>query len=307
MIFLLSVLVRRPGVRPLAGGHRRGGWRPSSTTSSSWSRGCRSCIGHAADVLTFAVFFAVAMTTGWLTGRVRDQAPADLARAPRRSPRCWPPAAGCRPRPRGEDAAHGAGRTARPPPPAARRSCCCPRATTSSPPPARRRWRRCRAGDMAAARWAWEKGEPAGAGTGTLPNAAWTFRPLQGVKVARRRRRRRAQGHRRRGRRAVRRGPARPGRGRAGARRVRRRRRRTPRRCAAPTGCARRCFNSISHDLRTPLSTVLGSATTLIDYGKTLAPEVRADLLHQHPRGGRAAEPLRRRPAGHDPAGGRRR
>ncbi len=37
------------------------------------------------------------------------------------------------------------------------------------------------AGDMAAARWAWEKGEPAGAGTATLPNAAWTFRPLQGV------------------------------------------------------------------------------------------------------------------------------
>jgi two-component system sensor histidine kinase KdpD len=38
-------------------------------------------------------------------------------------------------------------------------------------------------------------------------------------------------------------------------------------------------FNSISHDLRTPLSTVLGSATTLIDFGKTLAPNVRADLL----------------------------
>ncbi|HMP62542.1 MAG TPA: DUF4118 domain-containing protein, partial [Phenylobacterium sp.] len=31
-------------------------------------------IGHPADVLTFAVFFAVALTTGWLTGRVRDQA-----------------------------------------------------------------------------------------------------------------------------------------------------------------------------------------------------------------------------------------
>ena len=38
-------------------------------------------------------------------------------------------------------------------------------------------------------------------------------------------------------------------------------------------------FNSISHDLRTPLSTVLGSATTLIDLGKSLAPKVRADLL----------------------------
>ncbi|MDB5452522.1 MAG: sensor histidine kinase, partial [Caulobacteraceae bacterium] len=38
-------------------------------------------IGHPADVLTFAVFFAVAMTTGWLTGRVRDQATATARRA----------------------------------------------------------------------------------------------------------------------------------------------------------------------------------------------------------------------------------
>jgi two-component system sensor histidine kinase KdpD len=38
-------------------------------------------------------------------------------------------------------------------------------------------------------------------------------------------------------------------------------------------------LNSISHDLRTPLSTVLGSATTLIDYDATLKPEIRADLL----------------------------
>ncbi len=38
-------------------------------------------------------------------------------------------------------------------------------------------------------------------------------------------------------------------------------------------------LNSISHDLRTPLSTVMGSATTLIDYGPTLKPEVASDLL----------------------------
>ena len=38
-------------------------------------------------------------------------------------------------------------------------------------------------------------------------------------------------------------------------------------------------MNSVSHDLRTPLSTVLGSVTTLIDYGKTLKPAVRDDLL----------------------------
>jgi two-component system sensor histidine kinase KdpD len=38
-------------------------------------------------------------------------------------------------------------------------------------------------------------------------------------------------------------------------------------------------LNSISHDLRTPLAAILGSASTLIDYGKTLKPAVRADLL----------------------------
>ena len=38
-------------------------------------------IGHAADVLTFVVFFAVALTTGWLIGRVRDQGLAMSRRA----------------------------------------------------------------------------------------------------------------------------------------------------------------------------------------------------------------------------------
>lgn len=38
-------------------------------------------------------------------------------------------------------------------------------------------------------------------------------------------------------------------------------------------------LNSISHDFRTPLSTVLGSVTTLQDYGDKLTPAVRRDLL----------------------------
>ena len=38
-------------------------------------------IGHPADVLTFAVFFAVAIATGLLTGRVRDHAMAAARRA----------------------------------------------------------------------------------------------------------------------------------------------------------------------------------------------------------------------------------
>jgi two-component system sensor histidine kinase KdpD len=38
-------------------------------------------------------------------------------------------------------------------------------------------------------------------------------------------------------------------------------------------------LNSISHDLRTPLSTVLGSATTLLEYGDKIEKPVRRDLL----------------------------
>lgn len=38
-------------------------------------------------------------------------------------------------------------------------------------------------------------------------------------------------------------------------------------------------LNSISHDFRTPLSTVLGSATTLLDFQDDLRPAVRRDLL----------------------------
>lgn len=38
-------------------------------------------------------------------------------------------------------------------------------------------------------------------------------------------------------------------------------------------------LNSISHDFRTPLSTVLGSATTLLEYGDELKPSIRRDLL----------------------------
>jgi two-component system sensor histidine kinase KdpD len=38
-------------------------------------------------------------------------------------------------------------------------------------------------------------------------------------------------------------------------------------------------LNSISHDLRTPLSTVLGASSTLIDYGKGMTAAVRDDLL----------------------------
>jgi two-component system sensor histidine kinase KdpD len=132
--------------------------------------------------------------------------------------------------------------------------------------------------ELAAARWAWERGEPAGAGTGTLPNAAWTFRPLQGVKsragvvgvepkaVATDDGERFVSALLDQGAVALER--AEFAAAAAGAEALRR----SDRLRSA-------LFNSISHDLRTPLSTVLGSATTLIDFGQSLTPKVRADLL----------------------------
>jgi two-component system sensor histidine kinase KdpD len=233
-------------------------------------------IGHAADVFTFVVFFVVAMTTGWLTGRVRDQARATSRRASAiaavlSATRRLSAAA------KADEAATGLAEQLSaatsgkavvliPDGDDIRIAAASPPIDALSP------------GDMAAARWAWEKGEPTGQGTGTHPNASWTFRPLQGVKA-------RAgvvgvdpqavvtedgeryvaalldQG-------AVALERAEFAAAAADAEALRR------------TDTLRSALlNSVSHDLRTPLSTVLGSVTTLIDYGKTLAPKIRDDLL----------------------------
>lgn len=231
-------------------------------------------IGHPGDVLTFTVFFAVAMTTGWLTGRVRDQARATARRASavtallavsRRLS-----IAATR-----EDAAtalaeHLAGAAQ------GRAAVFLPRdgdivLSSSAPDEAE-----FSTADMMAARWAWERGEAAGAGTGTLPNLAWTFHPLQGVKA-------------RSGVAAVE--ATAGGEGERfvlalldqGAVALERAEFAAE---AADAEALRRSdrlrsalLNSVSHDLRTPLSTVLGSATTLIDYGGTLGAKVRRDLL----------------------------
>jgi two-component system sensor histidine kinase KdpD len=233
-------------------------------------------IGHAADVFTFSVFFAVALTTGWLTGRVRDQSRAASRRASAiaavlAATRRLSGAA------RADDAATALAEQL-----AAATNCKAVvltpfsedlKVAAASPP-----LDALSAGDMAAARWAWEKGEPAGAGTGTLPNAAWTFRPLQGVKA-------RAgvvgveptalateDGERfvaallDQGAVALERAEF------AAVAADAEALRRTDRLRSA-------LLNSVSHDLRTPLSTVLGSVTTLIDYGKSLSVRVRDDLL----------------------------
>jgi two-component system sensor histidine kinase KdpD len=233
-------------------------------------------IGHAADVLTFIVFFAVAMVIGWLTGRVRDQgratarrasAIASLLEASRRLSATAQQKEAAKAL--AEQLATAVG---------AKAIILMPQDGDIAPVAGAPDLETLGPADMAAARWAWERGEAAGAGTGTLPNAGWTFHPLAGLK-------------------------ARAGVAGVGA--------------AAMTADADERFvlalldqgavaleraefaaeaadaealrrserlrsallNSISHDLRTPLSTVLGSATTLIDYGDKLEKPVRRDLL----------------------------
>ncbi|HEX4197904.1 MAG TPA: sensor histidine kinase KdpD [Caulobacteraceae bacterium] len=233
-------------------------------------------IGHATDVFTFAIFIAVAGATGWLSGRVRDQAQlsaqrasavtALLAASRRLSAASTQDetaqalaeqasaAAGGRAvvlLPKGEDLVQAAG---------------APTTVLLT------------TGALAAARWAWEKGEPAGAGTGTLPQVGWTFRPLVGVRgragvagvevgdTAGADEERLVSAMLDQGAVALERAEL------AAATVENEALRRSDKLRAA-------LLNSISHDLRTPLATVMGSATTLIDYGKTLKPEVRGDLL----------------------------
>src|SRR5579863_1458798 len=233
-------------------------------------------IGHATDVFTFAVFIAVAGAAGWLSGQVRDQArlsaqrasavTALLAASRRLSAATSQDETAQALAEQASAAADGRAVVLLPKNADLVQVAGAPTTVLLT------------AGAITAARWAWEKGEAAGAGTGTLPQVGWTFWPLVGL------------------------------RGRAGVAGVE---------VSAATGpdderllaslldqgavaleraelatatveneALRRSdklraalLNSISHDLRTPLSTVMGSATTLIDYGKTLKPEVRADLL----------------------------
>ena len=233
-------------------------------------------IGHPGDVITFVIFLAVAGVTGWLTGRVRDQArlsarraaavTALLAASRRLSATATQDETA---QALAEQASAASG---------GRAVVLLPKEDDLVQVAGAPATALLTAAAMAAARWAWEKGEAAGAGTGTLPQVGWTFRPLVGL------------------------------RGRAGVAGVEDSGQVGPdderlvaamldqgavalerAELAAATvenEALRRSdklraalLNSISHDLRTPLSTVMGAATTLIDYGKTLKPEVRADLL----------------------------
>ncbi|WP_431307134.1 DUF4118 domain-containing protein [Brevundimonas albigilva] len=234
-------------------------------------------IGSPTDILTLLVFWAVALVTGYLAGRVKEQARRAQRRASAVSAllaasQTLTDADGVTETARvlAEQTAAAAGAKAvvlLPQGDDLTLAASAPHAETLG------------SAAMAAARWAWEHGEPAGHGTGTLPNTPWTFRPLQGVRG-------------RAGVAGVEAEALAPGSDEErlaialldqGAVALERARLAGE---AVETESLRRAdrfrgalMNSVSHDLRTPLSTVLGASTTLIDYGDTLKPEVRDDLM----------------------------
>lgn len=234
-------------------------------------------IGSPIDLLTLVVFWAVALASGGLAGRVRDQGRDAQRRASAVSAllaasRVFSAAAGREAAARAiaEQAAAAAGGKA-----VVLLSHNGELESAAGAPSLDA----LDATPMAAARWAWEKGEPAGFGTGTLPQARWTFWPLDGVRS-------------RAGVAGIEAGAMVPGSDTErlvlallgqGAVALERAELATE---AVETETLRRAdrfrsalLNSISHDLRTPLSTVLGASSTLIDYGKTLKAAVRDDLI----------------------------
>lgn len=234
-------------------------------------------IGSPTDVLTLLVFWGVALTTGALAGRVREQARAAQARASavsallaasQRLTGIGDRAEAARILAEQTAAAAGAGAVVLLP---VEGELVLTAGAPGKP--------ELDAAAMVAARWAWEKGEPAGHGADTLPQARWTFYPLQGVRD-------------RAGVAGIEAGALAPGSDEEklalalldqGAVAVERADLAGQ---AVETETLRRTdrfrdalMNSVSHDLRTPLSTVLGASTTLIDLGDKLKPAVRADLL----------------------------
>src|SRR5580658_5250830 len=234
-------------------------------------------IGSPTDLLTLLVFLAVALVTGFFTGRVRDQQQATARRAAAitallAASRRLSAAA------KKQDAATvlaeqlaaATGGKAMILLPAAGEIVPAAAAPGDAPPLG--------ASNMAAARWAWEHGEAAGAGTGTLPNAAWTFWPLQGISaragVAALEPQAQGDAESQRyvlslldqGAIAIERAELAAEASEADALR------RSERLRSA-------LLNSISHDLRTPLAGVLGAATTLIEYAPEMERPVQLDLL----------------------------
>jgi two-component system sensor histidine kinase KdpD len=139
------------------------------------------------------------------------------------------------------------------------------------------------AAGMTAARWAYSHNEPTGADTGTLPIIPWYFVPLRlgdkslgVVGVAKEKD-----------------GPPLDSEARAllatlveqtasALERATLSREMVSAKTATETERMRNTLlASVSHDFRTPLSSILGAASSLIDYGDKLAPSAKTDLLGQ--------------------------
>jgi two-component system sensor histidine kinase KdpD len=138
------------------------------------------------------------------------------------------------------------------------------------------------AAPMTAARWAFSHGEPAGADTSTLPIVPWFFVPLRigdktlgviGVK---------AEGIAALDSEARALLDALSEQAAAALERASLAREMVSAKTATETERVRNTLlASISHDFRTPLSSILGSATSLIDYGDKLDAAAKMDLLAQ--------------------------
>jgi two-component system, OmpR family, sensor histidine kinase KdpD len=136
---------------------------------------------------------------------------------------------------------------------------------------------------ITAARWAYSHREPAGANTGTLPTIPWFFVPLQigdkvlgVIGVAREKGMSPLDSEARALLDALVEQTA------AAVERASLASEMVIAKTATETERVRNTLlTSISHDFRTPLSSILGSATSLLDYGDKIDPAARKDLLGQ--------------------------
>jgi two-component system sensor histidine kinase KdpD len=133
--------------------------------------------------------------------------------------------------------------------------------------------------DHAAARWAQAHGEPAGVGTGTMPTAAWHFRPVRTAArtlgVLGLAGERAPQGD------EVQTIDAVLDQGAVALERIRFASDAARVEAMSQTEKLRGALlSSVSHDLRTPLTAILGAATSLGRDGERIAPDDRRALLH---------------------------